>query len=95
MKKILVSLFAATSLLMGGAAVAKEASVPAQFECHFSENTLLVSGTQLEESRLFSQEGALLDIQKGKFCEFELTPGEYRLLAKVGNKTKLCKVTLK
>lgn len=93
-KKIVVSLLAAAALMMSGATMAKVARVPAEFECKFVENTLVVSGTKLQETRLFDSDGALLSVRQGQFCEFDLCPGEYRLLAKVDNQTKLRKVIL-
>lgn len=89
MKKVFFSLFAAWSLLIGSAVVANAGSNVEKFTVRFRENTLVVASTQMTEARLYNREtGKLLAKQSGNYAEFEIEKGEYRLFAKVNNRTE-------
>ena len=63
--------------------VAEAAKCTDNFTVRFRENTLVVTSTQMEEARIYSMDGKLLLKERGKYVEFELVPGTYRLYAKV------------
>jgi hypothetical protein len=72
-------------VLLTGVIVADAAKSTDQFTVRFRENTLVVCSTQMEEARIYSMDGKLLLKERGKYVEFELVPGTYRLYAKVGD----------
>jgi len=65
------------------------------FTVRFRENTLVVTSTQMEEARLYSMQGKLLQKERGNFVEFELDRGTYRLYAKVNGETVTRRVELR
>ena len=65
------------------------------FTVRFRENTLVVTSTQMEEARIYSMQGKLLQKEKGTFAEFELERGTYRLYAKVNGETVTRRIELR
>ena len=65
------------------------------FTVRFRENTLVVTSTQMEEARIYSLQGKLLQKEKGNFAEFELDRGTYRLYAKVNGETLTRRIELR
>ncbi len=94
MKKVLVSLVAVVTLLTG-VTFADAAKSNDNFTVRFRENTLVVASTQMEEARIYTMQGKLLKKERGKFAEFELEPGTYRLYAKVNGETVTRRVELR
>ena len=98
MKKIgmKVSLVVMTIIsLMAGANIADAAHNNDNFTVRFRENTLVVTSTRMEEARIYSMQGKLLQKEKGNFVEFELDRGTYRLYAKVNGETVSRRVELR
>lgn len=98
MKKIgmKVSLVVMTIIsLMAGANIADAAHNNDNFTVRFRENTLVVTSTRMEEARIYSMQGKLLQKEKGNFVEFELERGTYRLYAKVNGETVSRRVELR
>ena len=71
--------------LVTGVIFADAAKSNDNFTVRFRENTLVVTSTQMEEARIYSMNGKLLQKERGSYAEFELEPGNYRLYAKVNN----------
>ena len=71
--------------LVTGVIFADAAKSNDNFTVRFRENTLVVTSTQMEEARIYSMNGKLLQKERGSYAEFELEPGTYRLYAKVNN----------
>ncbi|MBQ6791137.1 MAG: hypothetical protein IJP76_06820 [Paludibacteraceae bacterium] len=71
--------------LVTGVIFADAAKSNDNFTVRFRENTLVVTSTQMEEARIYSMNGKLLQKERGSYAEFELKPGTYRLYAKVNN----------
>lgn len=94
MKKVLVSLVAVVTLLTG-VTFADAAKSNDNFTVRFRENTLVVASTQMEEARIYTMQGKLLKKERGKFAEFELERGTYRLYAKVSGETVTRRVELR
>ena len=94
MKKVLVVL-AAVAALLAGVNYADAAKSNDNFTVRFRENTLVVASTQMEEARIYTMQGKLLKKERGKFAEFELEPGTYRLYAKVNGETVTRRVELR
>ena len=94
MKKILLTL-TTTVVLLTSVIVAEAAKCTDNFTVRFRENTLVVCSTQLEEARIYSMEGKLLQKERGKYVEFELEPGTYRLFAKVGETMERRRIELR
>lgn len=94
MKKVLVSLFTFVALLTGFI-YADAAHNNDNFTVRFRENTLVVTSTQMEEARIYSMQGKLLQKERGNFVEFELDRGTYRLYAKVNGETVTRRVELR
>ena len=65
------------------------------FTVRFRENTLVVSSEQMEEARIYTMQGRLLQKERGKFAQFELERGEYRLFAKVNGETMTRRIELR
>ena len=65
------------------------------FTVRFRENTLVVSSEQMEEARIYTMQGRLLQKERGKFAQFELERGEYRLFAKVNGETVTRRIELR
>ena len=98
MKKIgmKVSLVVMTIIsLMAGVNIADAAHNNDNFTVRFRENTLVVTSTRMEEARIYSMQGKLLQKEKGNFVEFELDRGTYRLYAKVNGETVSRRVELR
>lgn len=98
MKKIgmKVSLVVMTIIsLMAGVNIADAAHNNDNFTVRFRENTLVVTSTRMEEARIYSMQGKLLQKEKGNFVEFELERGTYRLYAKVNGETVSRRVELR
>ena len=80
MKKYLckVSYLLTFCCLMAGFTFADAAKNNDNFTVRFRENTLVVTSTQMEEARIYSMQGKLLQKERGHFVEFELDRGTYR-----------------
>lgn len=94
MKKVLVSLVTVVTLLTG-VTLAEAAKNNDNFTVRFRENTLVVASTQMEEARIYTMQGKLLQKEKGKFVEFPLERGTYRLYAKVNGETVSRRIELR
>ncbi|MBQ1859270.1 MAG: hypothetical protein II605_03510 [Paludibacteraceae bacterium] len=94
MKKVLVVL-AAVAALLTGVNYADAAKSNDNFTVRFRENTLVVTSTQMEEARIYTMQGKLLRKERGKFAEFELDRGTYRLYAKVNGETVTRRIELR
>ena len=81
--------------LMAGANIADAAHNNDNFTVRFRENTLVVTSTRMEEARIYSMQGKLLQKGKGNFVEFELDRGTYLLYAKVTGETVSRRVELR
>ena len=93
MKKFFLT-FATVVALLTGVIVADAAKCTDEFTVRFRENTLVVCATQMEEARIYSMNGKLLQKERGNYIEFELEPGTYRLYAKVGDKMERRRIEL-
>jgi hypothetical protein len=81
--------------LLAGVTIADAAHNNDTFRVRFRENTLVVTSTQMEEARIYSLQGKLLQKEKGHFIEFELERGTYRLYAKVNGETVTRRIELR
>ncbi|MBR6304021.1 MAG: T9SS type A sorting domain-containing protein [Paludibacteraceae bacterium] len=81
--------------LMAGFTFADAAKSNDNFNVRFRENTLVVTSTQMEEARIYSMQGKLLQKERGNFIEFELDRGTYRLYAKVNGETVTRRIELR
>lgn len=81
--------------LLAGVNIADAARNKDNFTVRFRENTLVVTSTQMEEARIYSMQGKLLQKERGNFVEFELDRGTYRLYAKVNGETVTRRVELR
>ncbi len=81
--------------LMAGFTFADAAKSNDNFTVRFRENTLVVASTDMEEARIYSMQGKLLQKEKGRFAEFELERGTYRLYAKVNGATLTRRIELR
>lgn len=97
MKKYLlkVSYLMTICCLMAGFTLADAAKSNDNFTVRFRENTLVVASSQMEEARIYSMQGKLLNKQQGQFVEFELERGTYRLYAKVNGETLTRRIELR
>lgn len=97
MKKYLVkvSYLMTICCLMAGFTFAVAAKNEDELSIRFRENTLVVTSTQMEEARLYSMQGKLLQKEKGTFAEFPLEKGSYRLYAKVNGETVSRRIELR
>jgi len=94
MKRFLMTMTTVVVLLTG-VIVADAAKCSDNFTVRFRENTLVVCATQLEEARIYSMDGKLLQKERGQYVEFELEPGTYRLFAKVGDTMERRRIELR
>ena len=94
MKRFLMTMTTAVVLLTG-VIVADAAKCSDNFTVRFRENTLVVCATQMEEARIYSMDGKLLQKERGQYVEFELEPGTYRLFAKVGDTMERRRIELR
>ena len=83
------------SSLLTGVNVADAAKTQDELSVRFRENTLVVTSTQMEEARIYSMQGKLLQKERGHFAEFELDRGTYRLYAKVKGQTVSRRIELR
>ena len=97
MKKYMlkVSYLMTICCLMAGFTLADAAKSNDDFTVRFRENTLVVASTQMEEARIYTMQGKLLQKERGKFAEFELDRGTYRLYAKVNGETVTRRIELR
>ena len=97
MKKYLykVSCLLTMCCLMAGFTFVDAAKNTDNFTVRFRENTLVVTSTQMEEARIYSMQGKLLQKEQGNFAEFELERGTYRLYAKVNGETLTRRIELR
>lgn len=97
MKKymIKVSYLMSICCLMAGFTLADAAKSNDDFTVRFRENTLVVASTRMEEARIYTMQGKLLQKERGKFAEFELDRGTYRLYAKVNGDTVTRRIELR
>ena len=97
MKKYLykVSYLLTFCCLMAGFTFADAAKNNDNFTVRFRENTLVVTSAQMEEARIYSMQGKLLQKERGNFVEFELDRGTYRLYAKVNGETVSRRIELR
>jgi len=91
----MICLFTIVSLVAGGALSYAAKNTNDNFTVRFRENTLVVASTQMEEARIYSMQGKLLKKEQGKFAEFELDRGTYRLYAKVNGSTVTRRIELR
>ena len=94
MKKVLVCLMTIVTMLTG-VTLAEAAKSNDNFTVRFRENTLVVASTQMEEARIYSMQGKLLQKEQGTFVEFPLEKGTYRLYAKVNGETLTRRIELR
>jgi len=94
MKKVLVCLMTVVTMLTG-VTLAEAAKSNDNFTVRFRENTLVVASTQMEEARIYSMQGKLLQKEQGTFVEFPLEKGTYRLYAKVNGETLTRRIELR
>ena len=74
MRRVFLTIATVVALLTG-VVVADAAKSNDNFTVRFRENTLVVTSTQMEEARIYSMQGKLLQKQQGSFVEFELDRG--------------------
>ncbi len=94
MRRVFLTIATMVALLTG-VIVAEAAKSNDNFTVRFRENTLVVTSTQMEEARIYSMQGKLLQKQQGSFVEFELERGTYRLYAKVNGETLTRRIELR
>ena len=94
MRRVFLTIATVVALLTG-VVVADAAKSNDNFTVRFRENTLVVTSTQMEEARIYSMQGKLLQKQQGSFVEFELERGTYRLYAKVNGETLTRRIELR
>ena len=94
MQKVLVCIATVVALLTG-VFYADAAKNNDNFTVRFRENTLVVTSTQMEEARIYSMQGKLLQKERGNLVEFELERGTYRLYAKVNGETVTRRIELR
>ena len=94
MRRVFLTIATVVALLTG-VIVAEAAKSNDNFTVRFRENTLVVTSTQMEEARIYSMQGKLLQKQQGSFVEFELERGTYRLYAKVNGETLTRRIELR
>jgi hypothetical protein len=93
MKKMLY--FVSLVAILAGFTSADAAKRNDIFTVRFRENTLVVSSEQMEEARIYTMQGRLLQKERGTFAQFELERGEYRLFAKVNGETMTRRIELR
>ena len=81
--------------LVTGVTFADAAKSNDEFSVRFRENTLVVRSMKMEEARIYSMQGKLLQKERGHFAEFELERGTYRLYAKVNGETLTRRIELR
>ena len=81
--------------LVTGVTFADAAKSNDEFSVRFRENTLVVRSMKMEEARIYSMQGKLLQKERGNLVEFELERGTYRLYAKVNGETIIRRIELR
>lgn len=81
--------------LLAGVKNADAAKSSEELKVRFRENTLVVTSTKMEEARIYSMQGKLLQKERGNLAEFELNRGTYRLYAKVNGATVARRIELR
>ena len=81
--------------LLAGVNFADAAKNNDNFTVRFRENTLVVTSAKMEEARIYTMQGKLLQKERGNFVEFELDRGTYRLYAKVDGETVSRRIELR
>ena len=94
MKRFFMIVATAVALLTG-VTFADAAKSNDDLTVRFRENTLVVTSTRMQEASVYTIQGKLLESQTGNLAEFELTPGTYRLRAKVNGETLTRRVELR
>ncbi|MBR2166311.1 MAG: hypothetical protein IKP02_11245 [Paludibacteraceae bacterium] len=94
MKRFFMIVATAVALLTG-VTFADAAKSNDDFTVRFRENTLVVKSMQMEEARIYSLQGKLLQKERGNLVEFELERGTYRLYAKVNGETVTRRIELR
>ncbi|MBR1480931.1 MAG: hypothetical protein IJ609_03270 [Paludibacteraceae bacterium] len=95
MKKVLFTLLTSVALVAGSALTFASKHTTDTFTVRFRENTLVVTSVKMEEARLYSIEGKLLQKEHGTFAEFPLERGTYKLYAKVDGETLVRRIELR
>ncbi len=95
MKKVIISLLTIVSLVAGATLANAAKNTNDNFTVRFRENTLVVASTGMEEARIYSMQGKLLQKERGTFVEFPLERGTYRLYAKVNGETVSRRIELR
>lgn len=91
----MVSYLLTICCLMAGFTFASAAKNNDELSVRFRENTLVVASAQMEEARIYSMQGKLLQKEQGSFVEFPLEKGTYRLYAKVNGDTVTRRIELR
>ena len=94
MKKFFLCVATVVALLTG-VICADAAKSNDNFTVRFRENTLVVTSTRMEEARIYSMQGKLLQQEQGPLAEFELERGSYRLVAKMDDQTVTRRIELR
>lgn len=81
--------------LTAGVSITEAAKREDGITVRFRENTLVVTSTQMEEARIYTMQGKLLQEERGNFAEFELERGKYRLYATVNGETLSRRIELR
>ena len=95
MKKLIFSLLTIVAIVAGTTLSYADKNTHDNLTVRFRENTLVVTSTQMEESRIYSMQGKLLQKEYGNFAEYELEKGTYRLYAKVNGNTVARRIELR
>lgn len=90
-----VSYLMAFCCLMAGFTFADAAKSNENLTVRFRENTLVVTSTRMEEARIYTKQGKLLQQETGNLAEFDLDRGTYRLCATVDGQTVTRRVELR
>ena len=81
--------------LMAGFTFADAAKSNENLTVRFRENTLVVTSTRMEEARIYTKQGKLLQQETGNLAEFDLDRGTNRLCATVNGQTVTRRVELR
>lgn len=81
--------------LMAGVSITEAAKREDGITVRFRENTLVVTSTKMEEARICTMQGKILQEERGNFAEFELERGTYRLYATVNGETLSRRIELR
>ena len=81
--------------LMAGFTFADAAKNNENLTVRFRENTLVVTSSRMEEARIYTKQGKLLQQETGNLAEFDLDRGTYRLCATVNGQTVSRRIELR